>query len=72
MTIPILWVNHMANGYRTYEWRGNRLHEVGAQEKPKLGIQNAFLLFTASSLVAIFAGGALIAFLCILFAVITG
>lgn len=71
MTIPILWVNHMANGYRTYEWRGNRLHEVVAK-KPQLGIQNALLLFTASSLVAIFAGGALIAFLCILFAVITG
>lgn len=72
MTIPILWVNHMANGYRTYEWRGKRLHQVGAKEKPKLGIQNALLLFTASGLVMIFAGGALAAFLCILYAVITG
>lgn len=62
----------MANGYRTYEWRGKRLHQVGAKEKPKLGIQNALLLFTASGLVMIFAGGALAAFLCILYAVITG
>ncbi|WP_127649912.1 hypothetical protein [Pseudomonas koreensis] len=62
----------MANGYKTYEWRGNRLHEVVAKKKPKLGIQNALLLFTASSLITVFAGGALITFLCILFAVISG
>lgn len=62
----------MATGRRTYEWRGGRLEEVGAKETAKLGVQNGLLLFTMSSLVMIFAGGALIAFLCILFAIISG
>jgi hypothetical protein len=89
MTIPILWVNHMANGRKTYEWVNGRIREavprqlcldpterprpfITLEQRPHMGIQTGLLVFTASSLVFVFAGGALIAFLCILFAVITG
>lgn len=69
MTIPILWVHHMANGYRTYEWRGNQIQEVGAKRPAKLGIQNGLLLFTLCSLGMVFAGGALCAILFALYAI---
>jgi hypothetical protein len=59
MTIPILWVHHMANGFRTYEWRGRRIAEVGEPVRAALGIQNGLLLFTLCSLGLVFAGGAL-------------
>ena len=89
MTIPILWVNHMANGRKTYEWVNGRIREaaprqlylapterprpfIALEQRPRMGIQTGLLVFTASSLVFVFAGGALIAFLCILYAVITG
>lgn len=69
MTIPILWVHHMANGYRTYEWRGNRIEEVGVKEPAALGIQNGLLLFTLCSLGLVFAGGSLAAIFFAIYAI---
>lgn len=59
----------MANGYRTYEWRGNRIEEVGAKKPAAIGIQNGLLLFTLCSLGMVFAGGALAAILFALYAI---
>jgi hypothetical protein len=72
MKIPILWVNHMAKGHRTFEWRGRVLVEDGQTEPAKLGIQNALLLFTLSSLGLVFAGGGLFAFCFVAYALIFG
>ncbi|HWT68081.1 MAG TPA: hypothetical protein VN214_03095 [Pseudomonas sp.] len=63
MTIPILWVNHMASERRTYEWIGSRIEEVGTKKPAGLGIQNGLLLFTLCSLGLVFSGGALAAIL---------
>lgn len=60
----------MANGYRTYEWRGNRIAEVGETKPATIGIQNGLLLFTLCSLGMVFAGGALCAILFALYAFI--
>lgn len=70
MTIPILWVHHMANGHRTYEWLGNRVREVGRKKPASIGVQNGLLLFTLSSLGLVFAGGALSAIFFTLHAIV--
>jgi hypothetical protein len=87
MTIPILWVIHMATGHRTYQWVNGRIQDVGSMRsiEPKealpppekkaerrrtgLDLQTGLLVFTCSSLVMVFAGGALCALLFILYAI---
>lgn len=81
-------VDHMARTHRTYQWKDGRIQDVGSmygldaeeipprrpQKKkgPGIGIQDALLLFTFSSVLMIFAGGALLAFLLVVYSVIFG
>jgi hypothetical protein len=87
MTVPVLWVNHMASGRRTYQWVNGRIQDVGSMRAIELkealprptkkterrttglDLQTALLVFTCSSLVMVFAGGALCAFLFALYAI---
>ncbi|WLD64704.1 hypothetical protein QU606_20350 [Pseudomonas sp. OVF7] len=77
MSFPFVVLDHMANNQRTYEWVNGRVHEVGVMkaERPRnqrMGIQTGLLVFTLSSLVMIFAGGALAVVAVILYSVLFG
>jgi hypothetical protein len=77
----------MARKGRTFEWRGNRVDEVAVEPKKRqrqaarrskpvkkqnLGVLDALALFTFSSVLMVFSGLALFAFLFVVFAIIFG
>lgn len=65
----------MANNQRTYQWVNGRIQDVDAAEAPRrqgMGIQTGLLVFTLSSLVMIFAGGALAVVAVVLYSVLFG
>ncbi|WP_132849938.1 hypothetical protein [Pseudomonas sp. GV105] len=65
----------MANNQRTYQWVNGRIQDVDAAEAPMsqgMGIQTGLLVFTLSSLVMIFAGGALAVVAVVLYSVLFG
>lgn len=81
-------VDHMARTHRTYQWIDGRIQDVGSmyglvaeeipprrpQKKkgPGIGIQDALLLFTFSSVLMVFAGGTLAAILFVAYTIIFG
>ncbi|RBH54201.1 MULTISPECIES: hypothetical protein [Pseudomonas] len=80
-------VDRMARRGRIYQWRNEEVEEVtlagasgstrprrsAAPPKPaKLGFQNGLLLFIICSVIMVFAVPALIAVLCVIYAVIFG
>ncbi len=70
----------MASGQRTYQWINDQIQEIGLTQpeevkkrKPKiLDFQTGLLVFTCSSLVMIFAGGALVVALVVIYSVLFG
>lgn len=75
MSFPFVVLDHMANNQRTYQWVNGRIQDVDAAETPKrhgMGIQTSLLVFTISSLVMIFAGGALAVVAVALYSVLFG
>jgi hypothetical protein len=75
MSFPFVVLDHMANNQRTYQWVNGRIQDVDAAEVPRrqgMGIQTGLLVFTLSSLVMIFAGGALAVVAVILYSVLFG
>lgn len=75
MSFPFVVLDHMAKNQRTYQWVNGRIQDVDAMEAPRrqgMGIQTGLLVFTLSSLVMIFAGGALAVVAVILYSVLFG
>lgn len=75
MSFPFVVLDHMANNQRTYQWVNGRIQDVDAAETPRrqgMGIQTGLLVFTISSLVMIFAGGALAVVAVALYSVLFG
>jgi len=74
MSFPFVVLDHMANNQRTYQWVNGRIQDVDAVGAPRrhgMGIQTGLLVFTLSSLVMVFAGGAL-AVVVVLYSVLFG
>ena len=75
MSFPFVVLDHMAKNQRTYQWVNGRIQDVDAVEAPRrqgMSIQTGLLVFTLSSLVMVFAGGALAVVAVILYSVLFG